>query len=141
MIALHFNVDAQCLPVFAPNTFYCFIDGVKIGDIDNQNLGKDPFLSYADFSNLTTDLVLGSTQTIEIGIGSFHEVAVYIDYNQDNIYDASERVVFHPTSWADWDSKLNFQFTVPSSALTGSTNMRVIVVEDGFPIEPCYFED
>ena len=72
---------------------------------------------------------------------------VWIDYNQNNIFDASEKVSGSTgTGFLNMGptTSITQSITIPTSALTGTTRMRVRIVEDdnytgtnGAAILPC----
>lgn len=109
------------------------IDSVKIG---NLVAGSSPANceAYTDNTSLNMDVANTGPVTIHIDNGScsgqFYEayVAVYIDYNQNKIYDGSELVYsYGPTT--DLHAIPDGIFNIPGSALLGKTGMRVILSE------------
>lgn len=107
------------------NTSYEWLDLVRLGNIDNAT-GDDG--GYADYTNLSTDLTLGSEYTVYFSAGfsgsSYTEYFhVFIDFNRDGDFDdAGEEVVSGSSSS---DATLSAGFTVPSDASEGTTRMRV----------------
>lgn len=107
------------------NANYEWIDLVQLGTIDNST-GKDG--GYADYTNLSTDIVPGTQYTINFSAGfassSYTEYwHVFIDYNRDGDFeDAGEEVV---TGSSSSSGTLSGAFTVPSGASLGTTMMRV----------------
>jgi hypothetical protein len=88
---------------------------------------------YTSFSSLSTTLTKGNTYTATIipstttanaqGAYTGDELAIWIDYNNDNDFlDAGEQVAYVIVA-AGWSNVFNF--TVPTSATTGSVKMRV----------------
>ena len=109
---------------------YEWIDLVRLGSIDRTS-GADG--GYYDGTALNTNLTAGSAQTINISAG-FRSTAytenwrVYIDYNQDGDFtDAGETVVSGSSSSS---ATLSATFTVPSSAKSGKTRMRVTMSDN-----------
>ncbi len=102
---------------------YEWIDLVKLNSINNTS-GNDG--GYKDNTALSTNVGYGSN-TIQMSAGfgssSYREYwKVWIDYNQNGTFDSNELVVnFNSTS----SGTLSKNFTVPTSALAGSTRMRV----------------
>ena len=106
------------------NSSWEWIDLVQLGNIDNST-GNDG--GYADYTQLSTDLAPGSSQTIYFSAGfrssSYTEFwHVWIDFNQDGTFDASEEMVNGSSSSS---GTLSADFTVPSNAKLGTTRMRV----------------
>jgi hypothetical protein len=106
-----------------------YISGVEIGSINNTGTGSD---SYADYTNLSTDLTQGDTG-VEITVTNGHvytndDLGVWIDWNQDEDFDdANENVVCSVDDGANG----TYTFDVPVDALEGSTVMRVRIKWSG----------
>jgi hypothetical protein len=101
-----------------------WIDVVWLGGIYN---GTESNNGYADFTNLTTDLLQGSTNTITLSAGMgglFNETwRVWIDYNHDGDFtDPGEQEVAFKSNAIGWSMK---SFKVPLTATPGPTRMRV----------------
>ena len=116
------------------NVNYEFIDYVGIGGIANITAGNG---GYGDFISQTGNLPYGSN-TIVLSIGfrsaSYTEHwGVWIDFNKNGSFEFSEKVVTGSTSNS---GNLSYTFTVPSSALAGTTRMRVAMKWNGAPT-PC----
>ncbi|WP_026351237.1 M4 family metallopeptidase [Hymenobacter aerophilus] len=112
------------------NTSYEWIDLVKLGSI-NRTSGANG--GYYDGTALSTTLAAGSSQTINISAG-FASTAytenwrVYIDYNHDGDFtDAGETVVSGSSASS---ATLSATFTVPSSARSGATRMRITMSDN-----------
>ncbi|NHM07459.1 secretion protein [Flavobacterium sp. CYK-4] len=109
------------------------IGNVTIGTINNTSTGGT---GYTDFTNLSTNLTLGSTPTISItptwtGTVYPEGYAVYIDYNRDGDFtDAGETVY---TRAASTTTPITGTFTVPLTATLGTTRMRVSLKYNGVP--------
>lgn len=105
------------------NVNYEYIDYVGVGGIDNATGANS---GYGDFTSQTGTVSYG-TNTIILSAGftssSYAEKwSVWIDYNQNGTFEASEQAVTGSTSSS---SNLSYTFTVPTSALSGNTRMRV----------------
>ncbi|MEY4571032.1 MAG: hypothetical protein RLZ10_225, partial [Bacteroidota bacterium] len=82
------------------------------------------------------------TPAVSANIGQAYtndEIAIWIDYNNDFTFSATERVGYVLVG-AGWSNQ--FTFTVPSTATTGAVRMRVrisysVVADGGAPIDPC----
>lgn len=107
------------------NTNDEYIDRVQLGSINNLSGNNG---GYADFTSISTALSKGSSNTITITprwTGSVYREAyrVWIDYNQDGDFtDSGEQVYSRSRTTA---SPISGSFTVPTSALSGATRMRV----------------
>ncbi|UOR05145.1 M4 family metallopeptidase [Hymenobacter aerilatus] len=109
---------------------YEWIDYVKLGSIARTS-GKDG--GYYDGTALSTSIAAGSSQTISFSAGFASSAYtenwdVYIDYNQDGDFsDAGENVVGGSSSSS---STLSATFTVPTSAKTGKTRLRIVMSDN-----------
>lgn len=102
------------------------IGNVQLGTINNPSTGGS---GYTDFTAISTNLVLGSTNTITITpfwtATVYNEAyAVFIDYNRDGDFlDAGETVY---TRTASKVTPISGTFTIPNNVLfIGTTRMRV----------------
>ena len=117
------------------NSSYEWIDFVGLNNLSNSS-GNDG--GYADYTNLTANLPYGSnTVTVSAGFsGSLYTEywSVWIDYNQDGTFASSEEVI---SGSVRTSGNASGSFTVPSSAQSGTTRMRVQMKygSDGDPCE------
>jgi hypothetical protein len=81
------------------------------------------YTAYPNTANTTTDLTLGQTYELVARFNANVRTSMWIDYDHNGIFDTYEWVQVCDTSVAD--SNVYVNFTVPSSALTGLTGMRV----------------
>lgn len=100
-----------------------YIDNVIIGGISNTTSENG---GYADFTSKTGNLRYGNN-TIIVSAGlsgaSYTEFwKVWIDFNKNGTFENNEQVVSGSSSST---GNLSYNFSVPSSALTGKTRMRV----------------
>jgi hypothetical protein len=112
-----------------------YIQRVALGSINNDSGNNN---GYGNFTSLSTNLAKGSSNTITIiprWTGTVYSEAyrVWIDYNQNGTFDAAELVYSRTSTTA---STITGTFTVPSSALNGSTRLRVIMRYAQLPT-PC----
>jgi bacillolysin len=109
---------------------YEYIAQVALGSI-NRTSGADG--GYYNATALSTNLAQGSAQSITYKAGFVssaytENVKVYIDYNQNGSFtDAGENVVSGTVSSA---TAASGAFTVPSTAKTGKTRMRVVLSDN-----------
>ncbi|HEX8328174.1 MAG TPA: M4 family metallopeptidase [Hymenobacter sp.] len=106
---------------------YEWIDLVNLGTI-NRTSSQDA--GYYNGTALSTSIAAGSSQTIRFSAG-FASTAyteywdIYIDYNQNGVFtDAGELIVSGSSASA---ATLSGTFTVPATARTGATRLRVVV--------------
>ena len=105
------------------NANYEYIDNVVIGGISNATSKNE---GYADFTSKTANLNYGNN-TIVVSAGfastSYTEFwKVWIDFNQNGIFENNEEIVNGSSASAD---NLSSNFSIPQSALLGKTRMRV----------------
>jgi chitodextrinase len=109
------------------------IGNVQLGTINNTSTGGT---GYTDFTSISTNLVIGSSNTITItptwtGTVYPEGYAVFIDYNHNGLFtDAGETVW---TKAASTTTPAIGSFTIPATALLGSTRMRVSLKYNGIP--------
>jgi PKD repeat protein len=132
----YITVAAASGPCVASSTAGCtttsdntYISSVQLNTLNNTSTCS----GYTSFSSLSTTLTKGNTYTATIipstttanaqGAYTGDELAIWIDYNNDNDFlDAGEQVAYVIVA-AGWSNVFNF--TVPTSATTGSVKMRV----------------
>ncbi len=106
------------------NVSYEWIDLVQFAGIDNTSLSDG---GYKDNTSMVGSVALGGSYTIYMSAGfkstAYTEYwAVWIDYNQDGIFATDEQVVSGSSSSSE---TLSASVTIPTTAITGSTRMRV----------------
>ncbi|MDH7444034.1 GEVED domain-containing protein [Aquimarina sp. 2201CG14-23] len=125
------TASAYCL-ASSFSTDYEYIDYVGLNEISNNSSNE----GYYDFTDLIANLSIG-INTIELRPGfigdSYEEsFAVWIDYNQNKVFENSEQVV--SVAVPIGDNGITTNFVVPSTATGGNTRMRVAMRYDGIPI-------
>lgn len=109
-----------------------YISRVQVGSINNASGAQ----LYSDFTSITTNLTKGSSNTITItptwtGTTYAEGYAAWIDYNNDGDFtDSGEQIFSKAASTA---TPATGSFTVPSSAVTGSTRLRVSMKYNAVP--------
>jgi hypothetical protein len=106
---------------------YEWIDLVRLGSI-NRSSSKDA--GYYNGTATSTSVAAGSSQTISYSAGfassAYTEYwKIYIDYNQDGDFTDSGETVVSRTSKSS--STLSSTFTVPATAKSGRTRLRVLM--------------
>ena len=109
------------------------IGNVQFGTINNTSTGGT---GYTNFTSISTEVTLGTTQTISITptwTGTIYNegYAVFIDYNRDGDFDDSGETVY--TRAASTLTPVTGTFTIPLTATPGSTRMRVSLKYNGIP--------
>lgn len=116
-------------------TTYEYINKVAIGSINNISGNNS---GYGTFLTQTTTLTGGTTATITLTpafVGSAYTEywTVYIDYNHNGSFtDAGETVVQVSSTAA-----VSKTFTVPTTALNGTTRMRIQMHYGSYQTNPC----
>ncbi|MBS1777609.1 MAG: T9SS type A sorting domain-containing protein [Bacteroidetes bacterium] len=126
------------------------IKSVTIGTLTNNSGGQYAFPHYVFYNNLSIPTLskgnsIPMSITFEVNGGSGY--GVWIDFNQNNVFEPGEKVAgTTATVWLNMGSNIvvNPMISIPSTALTGNTRMRVRIVEDdnytqtnGAAILPC----
>ncbi len=120
-----------------------FVNSVQLASISNMNTGGPAAPTYTNYSSThTTQLTQGAAYTITIQSGTYspNQVAAWIDYNNDNIFQANEKLGEFQTTGASQSQGI--PFTVPAGAQLGAKRMRVrsVYVNTGEPnpADPCF---
>lgn len=138
----------------ASSTGWGDITGVTLGTISNASTcattapgAGSANQRYGNYTALQTDLVKTVNNAMSVSLlncssGSYSYITkVFIDYNQDGDHlDAGETVYTSPiTSVGVTPTNLNFNFTVPITAIDGLTLMRVVTHETttAANVQPC----
>ncbi len=123
-------INILCNPSYSSGTgFGDFIDSV--GGILNNATGASasPYFTY--YTTPTATIVAGTPDTLYVKLGTYtsNDVAVWIDYNQDNVFDAAEKI-------GEFDNQsagaiVAFGVNAPISAFNGVTRMRIQEADQG----------
>lgn len=110
-----------------------YIGRVQFNTINNSSTGNN---GYTDFTAISTSVTKGSAYTITVtptwtGTAYSEGYAVWIDYNGDGDFADSGELVWSKT--ASTTTPVSGSVTIPSTALTGSTRMRVSMKYNGVP--------
>ncbi|MFK8104129.1 MAG: lamin tail domain-containing protein, partial [Saprospiraceae bacterium] len=130
---------------------YCEASGVFpwhewISSVNLANLNHTSSKSsYSDFTNQSADLVIGNTYTLSLTTGFSYTTydeyfKVWIDYNQNNIFEEPQELAFSgilPKPINGTPSATISDFvTVPNTASAGTTRMRVAMQREAYA-DPC----
>lgn len=110
-----------------------YIGRVQLGTINNASTGGT---GYSDFTAISTNLSKGTAYTITVtptwtGSAYSEGIAVWIDYNGNGDFSDSGELVWSRT--ASTATPASGTFTIPTTALTGATRMRVSMKYNGVP--------
>jgi hypothetical protein len=147
---LGISANAQCIPSYGNgcssnddiNSFT--LTGQGASSISDLNTGCGPGNGYEDQTALFTavDLMQGGTYsgTVTTNFGSSEFFVIWIDFNNDNIFDPSEIVTPMVGPFGS-GSPANYSMTLPITAATGTHRMRVRLAfaVNGNTIDPCNF--
>ena len=120
------------------NTNDEYIGRVQLNTIDNSTGVGATSTGYSDYTAISTNLNTSTTYTITVTptwTGTIYSEghAVWIDYNQDDDFaDAGELVWSLAATTA---TPVSGSFTVPVTALSGNTRMRVSMKYNATPTE------
>jgi PKD repeat protein len=112
------------------NQNYEWIAGVALSNINNSSSAS----GYTDFTNLVANLTKGASVSFTLTPGfassSYTEYwKIWIDLNKDGDFSDSGEEVFSGSG----SSVVTGSFTVPTSAITGNTRMRVTMQYNSAP--------
>ena len=121
----------------ATNTAFERIGNVKFGTINNTSTGT---AGYEDFTSVSTNVTKGTAYTISVTpvwtSAAYDEAyAVYIDYNKDGDFTDSGEF-----AWSQAPSQttpVSGSITIPVTAASGNTRMRVMMQYASVPQSPC----
>ncbi|UII34639.1 GEVED domain-containing protein [Fulvivirga ulvae] len=116
------------------NASYEYINKVNIGSFSNTSGSNS---GYGNYTSQTASLAAGSNVSVVLTPGfsgsSYREYwSVWIDYDKDNTFEASELVI----SGLNGTGAVSGNFTVSSTA-TGTTRMRVVMKYNSAPTAAC----
>lgn len=137
-------VTGLCIPTSAGGTSDGdFINRVALGTFNNANSGGVGAPAYTDFSGTySTNLTRGNQYTLIVQGGTFVDdhVAAWIDYDQDEQFEANEKL--GETAITQVDQTVQIPFTVPAGATLGNAVLRVRNVYfntgEPDPVDPCF---
>ena len=133
-----------CVPTSAGGTSDGdFINSVVLEGIQNINSGALNGPSYSHYTDtFSAELAQGGIHGVLVQSGTYtpDRYAVWIDYDQDEVFEASEKLGEFETSAANESRTITF--TVPGNAPLGTTVMRVrgVFVDNNEPdpVDPCF---
>ncbi|MDY0199941.1 MAG: GEVED domain-containing protein [Tenuifilaceae bacterium] len=114
------------------NSTYEYIERVQVGTIDNSSASG----SYADYTSLSTDMVIGNDYTIDVTNGDYYsgdQCGIWVDWNQDGDFeDENETIATGAYSVTPYTAII----TPPVGATLGYTRMRIRITYTGI-VTPC----
>jgi chitodextrinase len=130
------NTSVGYCSSYGSSTAREYINRVQMGTINNAS-GNNT--GYGNFTSMATNLVTGTSNTIVItpawkGAAVSEGYRVWIDFNQDGDFDDSGELVFSKSKTKT--ATVSGSLTIPTTAATGSTRMRVSMKYNALP-NPC----
>ncbi len=129
---------SYCIPTYTYGTTDGdYISLVQLGSINNAT-GAAPSPYYTDYTSLSTSLLTNSAYGVTVSAGTYaslNNISVWIDYNQNGVFDAAEKLGNVTLGAMPATGTINF--TVPSAAASGTTRMRVREVYNNTAMDPC----
>ncbi|WP_419870886.1 reprolysin-like metallopeptidase [Chryseobacterium sp. CT-SW4] len=121
----------------ATNTADERIGNVTFAGINNTSTGT---AGYEDFTSVSANVVKGNTYTISItpvwtSTAYSEAYAVYIDYNGNGDFADSGELAWSKTG--STTTPATGSITIPSTAVSGSTRMRVMMKYSSLPTSSC----
>lgn len=125
-VALNPPINCYC----TPGTTDCDLDDVILNvtlNTLNNSSGCSPTNGYTNYAPTVapTDVIRGATMpmSVTVGGGGTEYVAVWIDYNQNGVFEASEFTALGSAN----NAIVNGNIIIPATANLGLTGMRVRV--------------
>ncbi|AOW21043.1 MopE-related protein [Urechidicola croceus] len=142
-----------CTPIVEYYDDVFYINNVTLLDssgtelINNSSTASDDVEGYSDYSDSVTipNLEVGDTFDIEISLLNTHNWnkttghTIWIDYNQNGTFESNE-IVWGTTEDLDLvphGEPAQGTFTIPTSALSGNTRMRIVSRTYDTATDPC----
>jgi len=110
--------------------------GFSLGQIDNMNNGCSPN-GYGDFTDMSTELAVGETYTVEWETGYDNQLAcLWIDLDSDMAFEQEELLI------ADFNlinsgQVYSTNFTLPENLVAGEKRMRIRANWQESATDPC----
>ncbi|MDX1348638.1 MAG: T9SS type A sorting domain-containing protein [Putridiphycobacter sp.] len=115
------------------------ITNVTLGTINNTT-GSEPG-NYGDYSALSTDVIQGAPAqafSIEYSTGYTYGTKIWVDWNNDLVFDAGEEVYFGLSASAN-PTILSGTFAIPATVALGSYTLRIGGTDNNSgPSDACY---
>ncbi len=123
-------IERNYCPSYSILTGDEYIARVTVGTLDNPSASND---GYGDFTTLSTVLQIGQGHpiTLETVFVLFDVypmyLRVYVDLNQNGTFTGPGELAYSTSVFAQ--GPISGTLNIPATALTGSTRMRVVMVE------------
>lgn len=139
------QVNSHCLPTHSTNSCDMRISNVVLSTLSNNTGLSTTGGYYQDRTDIFTTIKKGEQHTLSVelkgcGLGHTGEMSVWVDWNQNGIFNSDELV--HTSSavvnggYASFSPIINIPFNVPIDALEGDATMRIRFGQTATP-DPC----
>ena len=121
-------LSCYCIPTSSFGGFYGILTNVTISAINNTSVfpATSPYYTnYAPAAGTTTQLVAGTAYPLNTTIGAWTQLGVWLDFDQNGTFDASEYTFIGNNSTATTPVSYTTIIPVPLTATGGLTKMRV----------------
>jgi hypothetical protein len=146
MVGINPGVDCYCTPAYTNGTAdgdlisNIVIQGTSLSNNSGSTPGGASYTYYTGQPNYTAELQAGNSYDVEVTVGTFgnQNIAVWIDYNDNGAFEASERVGFTTAAIAG-EGTATFTITLACNPPLGTHRMRVrdVFASAGNTIDPC----
>ena len=135
-VSINNPATCYCIPASNNTTYYVSAFETTGGTTNiNNNTGACSAGGYGNFTAQTVTQEQGMSVNFSSTIVGSSGFSIWVDWNQDGDFADSDEQVFVSTSYG---TSFNGSFSVPITALTGSTRMRVRSnYNDSSPDDPC----
>lgn len=133
-VALTSGALAQCFPDATDVSGNLGISNVQLGVIQNNTGGATNH--YTDYTSLTPpNTPIVSQQNLLVTASTGFTIAVWIDWNQDSTFAATEKLPEVVST--DSITATVITFTVPGGVMTGNARMRIRAIQGVTGVDPC----
>ncbi|OYT15899.1 MAG: hypothetical protein B7C24_10645 [Bacteroidetes bacterium 4572_77] len=116
-----------CIPGFADcDEWGDMLNDFIMEDIVHLNTGCSP-AGYADFTDISTDLIQGGNITWSAEYGSQDALAIWIDLDDDGVFNETDEFVYFTPDLVQFGHTETGDFTLPPNSPLGEHRMRVRV--------------
>jgi len=146
-VTVNMNAAADCIctPLYSDGCLFGaeieYFSLASIGNMTAGNCSNTP-PGYNDYTNISTDLMQGLSYEASITVGNYGDagISVWIDFNDNGVFEPSEKVGFIDyLYWTGSSVSSTFTIDIPLTATTGIHRMRVRMgeYEPGSTMSPC----
>lgn len=131
-------VNEYCIPVATNSSRYINNFSTTGGSENISNLGSGFSTGgYGDFTAMKVTQVQSNNVDFTVDIvGGISGFRIWVDWNQDGVFDTSEEVAYQSSGYANSHSA---SFTIPTDAIPGETRMRIVShwLSTSGEVDPC----